>query len=1094
MNTRPVGQIAIAIIACTLALAAPRACAQQTAAQWIWYPESATWDARDQDRFFRRQFELPAAPEHAELWLMVDDGQTLWVNGEGPLESTERDGSALLYPLTDLLQPGSNLIAVQAYNATSVAGVIARLSVLMADGRELVLNSDESWRVSREGPEGWNLPGFDDTDWEQARAVGNAFTLPWVEYPTFSNAHFVTDEERAAWAAARAALMAPPEQFADDPPIEVEATWRNGSAVAVINGEPRPLVCYRGIVDLFTEHGRRQVANFRDAGVHLYCGYVRIDRLWTGPGEYDFSALDEQVRMYTKIDPDAYVLMLVRLVQPSWWTEAHPHELVGYGVPGELGGSEHFRAVRGSMASEAWLRDTGEAWRALIDHLEAQPWGRRVMGYMPAYGISAEWHYFGSWREQYPDTGAAMTARFRRWLRDRYGTVEALRAAWRDPDVTFDTAQVPGVEPRKFGEHIAFHDPATERPVMDYYRCHQLVVAEAIEHFGRIVKEETAGSKLCGVYYGYFYGVGPQTQGGHLELDRLFASPNVDFFVAPYSYSRRLMGDDGRLRNLAAAARMGGKPHILEGDIRTFLHPRDEYGRTQNLQQTLAAITREFSTALIEGAGFWWVDFGGDERGGWFDDPQIMARAATLQQVAARAPAQPHEPVAQIALIADPESFYALSDGHGMTIALRLVEDVGTEMYHLGAPFDAIHLSRLPDADLDRYRMLVFLNPFMLDAEEAAFIQRLREDGQHATVFMWAPGLISADGLSAAQAEQVTGLDLDYLERWLPAQIEATAGGDLLAGLQPTRVLSLDVSESTPIAGFGDPANWYNPRDEDTMQQWYQAYEIEGIQGGLRWTFDTGYSYTDIHFQPPDAFDPSQGLGLDVHLTGDAPTLPFTFVIKDADWNEFVAPDQVLVNGEAYRFDWPLEAFTNAPWARDRPARPALPLRGAKFALFETANAGRCTVEIRNLTIDAGEVVAREVLRFGSGAFGPALIPRRGGRLLGHIAGTDLPGLVATGSGRATSVLCSIPFVPRALLAGVMRAAGVHRYIDEGPDVLRADARFIAVHTASGGARTLRLPREAVVIDALTGETLGSGDTLEIDLPPDSTTLLEMSP
>jgi len=1088
-------KVTLYLAASMMLAAAPGPCpAQGTAARWIWYPESATWDARKQDRWFRCVFDLPAAPERAELWLMVDDGQTLWVNGEGPLEATERDGSALFYPLTDLLQPAGNLIAVQAYNATSVAGVLARLTVLTADGREIVVNSDESWRVSREGPDGWNLPGFDDTGWERAQAVGTAFALPWVEYATFSNTHFVTDEERGAWAQAREALMAPPEQFADDPPIEVEATFVNDSAVAVINGEARPLVCYRGIVDLFTEHGRRQVANFRDAGVHLFVPNVRIDKLWTGPGQYDFSALDEQVRMYAKIDPEAYVIMMVRLVQPGWWTQEHPDELVGYGVPGELGGDERFRARRGSMASEAWLRDTGEAWQALIDHLEAQPWGRRVMGYMPAYGISAEWHYFGSWRNQYPDTGAAMTARFQRWLRDKYGTVEALRAAWRDPNLTFDTAQVPGVEPRKFAEHIAFRDPATERPAMDYYRCHQQVVAEAIEHFGRIVKDETDGAKLCGVYYGYFFGVGPQTQGGHLELDALFASPYVDYFVAPYSYSHRLMGQDGRLRSLAGAFRLGGKPHILEGDIRTYLHPRDEYGRTENVQQSLAAITREFTTALIEGTGFWWVDFGGDQGGGWFDDPQMMERAATLQQVATRALAQPHEPVAQIALVADLDSFYSVSDGHGMTIALRLVEDVGTEMYHLGAPFDAIHFSRLADADLSRYRMLVFLNPFMLDAEEAALIQRLREAGQHAMVFLWAPGLITPDGLSVEQAEAVTGFDLELVERWLPAAIEATAGSDLLAGLPPTTLLSLDVRESTPIAGFADPENWHNPRNEETMQQWYQAWEVEALDDGLRWTFDTGYSYTDIHWTAPEEFDPGQGIGFDLALTGDAPNLPFFFVIKDADWNEFRTPDVTLVAGESYTMHYPLDAFTAAPWAREKPERPALPLRGAKFVLRATANVGRCTLQMRSLTADAGDVVARDVLRFGAGAFAPALIPEAdGATLLGQIAGTDLPGLVASGTGRATTVFCSVPFVPRELLVGVMREAGVHRYIDDTGDVLRADSRFVALHTAAGGPRNLRLPIAATVTDALTGETLGSGAETALELEPDTTVLLELA-
>lgn len=1082
------------LTACALVLGVIVAAqSQDTAARWIWYPEDAVHDARNQDRFFRYRFELPAWPQRAELWLMVDDAQTLWVNGQGPLEPVERNGAAARYDLTGLVRTGQNLLAVQAHNATSVAGVLARLTIDLPDGKQMVVTSNETWRVSREGPDGWQQPDFDDASWRQAKVIGSAFALPWAEHASFPIAPFITEAEREAQARYVQGLMAPPEQFADDPPLRVRATYVNGSAALMINGEPRPLVMYRGTADLLTKHGRRQIANFRNAGVHLYCPYVQIARCWQGPDEYDFSPLDEQIRMYLAIDSEAYLIIMVRLVQPSWWTEVHPEELVGYGVPGKLGGSEHFRAVRGSMASQAWLNDTGEAWRALIRHIEAQPWGRRVIGYHPAYGISAEWHYFGSWRDQYPDTGPAMTARFRRWLRERYGTVEALRAAWRDPDVTFNTAQVPGVDPRKFAEHIAFHDPATERPVMDYYRCHQQVVAEAIEHFGRIVKEETDAAKLCGVYYGYFYGVRPQTQGGHLELDRLLASPYVDYFVAPYSYSHRLMGEDGRLRGLAAAFRLAGKPHILEGDIRTYLHSRNEYGRTENVQQSLAAITREFTTALIEGAGFWWVDFGPEGGGGWFDNPRIMERAAALQQVARRALERPHQPTAQIALIADLDSFYALSDGYGMTIAYHLVDDIGTEMYHLGAPFDAFHLSQLPEADLSRYRMLVFLNPFMLDAEEAALIERLRESGDCATVFLWAPGLLTPDALSLEQAKQVTGLDLELIERWLPAQIEATASDKLLEGLNPTTICSLEVRRATPVRGFADPANWINPRDEETMQQWYRTYEVESIEDGVRWTFDTGYHYTDIHFHAPEVFDPGQGVGFELSLKGEAPTLSFFFVIKDANWNEFRTPGMTLVAGESYSLDYPLSVFEAAPWSREKPDAPTLPLRGCKFVLNDTANMGRCVLELRNLRADIGELVTHEVLRFGSGAFAPALIPRGGGRLLGRIAGTDLPGLVASGEGRATSVFCSIPFIPRELLVGVMREAGVHRYIDESADVLRADSRFIALHTAAGGQRTLRLPTPATVVDALTGELLGHGSSIALELEPDSTVLMELT-
>ena len=139
----------------TLTVVGGSSIAQESAAKWLWYPEDAASDAREQARWFRYAFELPQAPARASLWLMVDDRQTLWVNGDGPLEPDERDTAAWRYDLTRHLRAGANLLSVEAWNATSVAGVIARLTLRMPDGTEATLTSDDTWRVSREAPESW---------------------------------------------------------------------------------------------------------------------------------------------------------------------------------------------------------------------------------------------------------------------------------------------------------------------------------------------------------------------------------------------------------------------------------------------------------------------------------------------------------------------------------------------------------------------------------------------------------------------------------------------------------------------------------------------------------------------------------------------------------------------------------------------------------------------------------------------------------------------------------------------------------------------------------------------------------------------------
>ena len=552
------------------------------------------------------------------------------------------------------------------------------------------------------------------------------------------------------------------------------------------------------------------------------------------------------------------------------------------------------------------------------------------------------------------------------------------------------------------------------------------------------------------------------------------------------------MGQDGRLRSLAGAFRLAGKLHILEGDIRAWLHSRNEHGRTQNRQQSLAAIAREFSTSLIERAGFWYVDFGPDSDGGWFDDPKVMAQAAALHKLAARALEQPREATAQIALVCDLESPYYLSDGDGMRIVHRMVEEVTTELHHIGAPFDAIHLDQLADADLERYHMLVFLNTVSMTDAQAKLVRRVRKAGQHAMVFLWAPGVCSPDEFSPERASQMIGMDVELVEEWLPAQVQITAPGDpLAAGLTASEEVTIASSGSASVEGFGDTEKWINPRNKKTMEKLYTKYEVAGIEGGVQWSFETSHNYTDIHFHAP--IPKAEGIGCDLKLEGAARRLGFRLVIKDANWQEFVMPRQVIVAGKQYHLDCPLAGFESAPWSRNKPDTIALPLRGAKFVFNDTGNVGACTITLQGLRAVAGTVKRRPVASFGSGTFGPALVPSGAqARLLGTLSGTDYAGLAVSGTGRGTTVFCAAPFLPRQVLANVAQEAGVHRYVDSLTDVVRADSRFVAIHTKEGGERTLNLPVESIVSDAVTGEQIGRGTRVPLDLPSDSTSIYEL--
>jgi len=1061
--------------------------ALESAPRWIWYPENAVSEARDADRFFRVRFDLAENPERADLWVVVDDAGEFWVNDERLGEPAERRGGGVRFPVAHLLHAGTNVLAAKVHNATNVAGLIARLTIALptAPQRSVVTNAD--WKAGREPAAGWTGLGFDDSAWLQAREIGDAWAAPWSDYAAYDTTALVTDAERAARTAALEQMLELPEGLDRESYAHAEIAHRDGSVAVIIDGKPRPAVFYRATIDPFSEHGRRQINLFAAAGVHLFAPYFRADKCWNGPDDYDFSTVDTGLRAYLSADPDAYLLPIIRLIPPPWWMDAHPTEWVHYAKTDAFDSSDEARNVkRASLASDVWLADTSRFWRALIRHVEQQPWGKRVIGWQPGYGIYAEWHYFGGWTGQMPDTGEAMTRRFRQWARARYGTQAALRTAWADPGAAFEGVAVPGVAPRERGQLLSFRDPEHERWVIDYYRCQQEITADCIETLGRAAKEESGGRCLHGAYYGYFFNVIPQAQAGHLDLERLLASDAIDYFVAPFSYEFRLMGDDGRLRAGARAYALAGKVHIIEADIRTHLHSRNEYGRAQNLTESLAAIRREFSTALTEGAGFWFVDFGPDSRGGWFDAPEIIAEIKRLVDLAREAIGRPRRPTAEIALVIDPKSGYYLSDAEGTRTAHRLIENVATELHHTGAPFDLVFLSQLGRADLERYKLLVFLNTFAMDDSQAAALAQLREAGSHAMLWLWAPALLSPDGVDVAQAARVTGFDLELLRRRLLGRIRVTATDcPLTAAIPKQPVVSLTPARAVELEDTRRAANWFNPRDQQTMNKWFRAYEVREEDRGICWTFDTDYHWNDIHARVP--IDPCDGLAISLRPRGRWDRLEFRLVIKDADGAEFMTPKEPF-DGDAWTTrQYALQEFTNADWSKQKPERPAWPLTGIKLVFYGTAGAGRFDVGIRQFARLFGETSQEERHLFGDNApFGPVLVAKDG-EPVGVADGTDLCLLAVKDHGR--NVFLGAPFAPRELLAALAEAAGVHRYDTDPGDVVRADSRYLVIHTKHGGPRHIHLPHHADVTDAQTGDPVGTGTTFDTVLPPNSTSI-----
>ena len=176
---------------------------------WIWYPEGRpVEDAPAETRFFRRRFELPANAREAVLRVGVDNFCEVFLNGT-------RVGShgswqpAAVFAVGGLLKPGANVLAVRAENrpapTKNPAGLIARLSVSLADEKYVVVISDGSWRAERQVHAHWEQAGFDDSAWKSVTVAAPLGGGPWGNVAGLDKAA-VIDDPVAAYADADPAV------------------------------------------------------------------------------------------------------------------------------------------------------------------------------------------------------------------------------------------------------------------------------------------------------------------------------------------------------------------------------------------------------------------------------------------------------------------------------------------------------------------------------------------------------------------------------------------------------------------------------------------------------------------------------------------------------------------------------------------------------------------------------------------------------------------------------------------------------------------------------------------------------------------------
>ncbi len=553
-----------------------------------------------------------------------------------------------------------------------------------------------------------------------------------------------------------------------EPPV-AELRRLGGDAAIFVNGKPLAGYAYVGHLSQDASY-HREVAQ---AGIHLYAdwvgpshdgdlGHVAADR-------YDYSEFDRYFATVLDADPEACFLPHISVTGARWWQEAHPEEMCQF-ADGSKG--------RTSFASELWRREIGEDLRRLIAYLRRAPYADRILGYMFYNGYTAEWQMWGTWQESRDDYSQPALRAFRAFLAKRYRTDAELQAAWRDPQVTLATVEMPAWEKRRPGGPRVLRDPQTERQAVDFYEFISNMDADALLYIARIVREATEGKALVGTYYGYLTAHGiNQQDSGHLAARRVFDSPDIDFLMSPPNYWYRKPGEACTFMSATDSFRLRGKLWLDESDHRTHLtDPSAGYGRADNMHETLGVFWREFAETLTKRAAVSWFDMSG----GWFSDPQILATLGQGQRIAAESLPRRQPFTAEIGVFVDPHSFYWMRPT--MANAALDLHQVVT-MPQSGAPWDFCLVDDIADPRLPDYKLYVFLNTFYVDpARREAIHARLARNGATA-VFLYAPGYLGPEGESLANMQALTGIRIARDDAEGHPQILLEAADPLAQGL-----------------------------------------------------------------------------------------------------------------------------------------------------------------------------------------------------------------------------------------------------------------------------------------------------------------------
>lgn len=573
--------------------------------------------------------------------------------------------------------------------------------------------------------------------------------------------------------------------------------YREGRPVIVSNGEvikpPTYCDCILGNPPEWIARNR----DFVESGVHIYFLDVKgnwetyATQYWTDEGVYPTPEPDskafcipQEAAAILEMDPTARFYIRYGDFVPKTWSEKNPGEM-------QLSSTGH-REQQLSYASEKGEADFTRYLRHLIGFCEAQPWAERIIGYMyfpfgeGLTALACSGFTF--------DVSPAMQRAFRAWVREQYADEQALRAAWNDAEITFDTVAVPTEAEWKAKRETLLHwpEPAQVRRERDYFALQRVLFRRNFRAMLGTMREATAQREvLLGIDalkqpmlgwmlnlafgredwitdpMGDFPDMHQAT--GTLDIGDLLDEPGWDIVITPSDYTARSVGYAWESEGVNDSLRLRGKAMLVENDARTWMGGESEtLGAFLTPAEVRAGLLRNTAWALTRGHLHYWMNVGSS----YFHDTRIHELAIrTEKKLLDASPAWPHQETehALCMVLDDSGPMHENGTAGYQQVAVLWQRQLG--LAHCGLPYRVYLLSDLEKANMPAYRTYLFPNMYELNDERMAMLRRtVLRDGRMA-IFGPATGITDGSKLTAEGISRLMDVEFELVRKQAPRRV-----------------------------------------------------------------------------------------------------------------------------------------------------------------------------------------------------------------------------------------------------------------------------------------------------------------------------------